>query len=194
VIALEQPPLPARRRPAARAFYALTLTGTAFACAGFRLRDRAEIHLSSALITGTMLSVRGVANIQQAFAALGLICFSVVWCLIVMVATLMRQMESEPVVMAKVRLSRNFVVASCCVMLGTMTAGSGAVGVELQKWICALIVEIGMPTNTALQLKYFLLRKKTYGGSVESAGKRRPVKRPAVLTDPVRSRLVVLSS
>jgi hypothetical protein len=187
-------------------FYTLTLAGISFACAGFciyrhkfYLRDRIEILLSSALVVGGILSAQFIGNIQQAFVVLGSICFSVIWylrqgiILVVMVTNLMRQMESEPLVIAKVRLSRNFVVSSCCVMLLTMTAGSVAAGLEFQKWICVLVVEIGMLTNTALQLKYFLLRKK-YGGSEEIEGKKRPVKRPAVLSDPVRSGLVVLSS
>jgi hypothetical protein len=187
-------------------FYSLTLAGISFACAGFCIfrqkfyfRDRIEILLSAGLVTGSILSSKFIGNIQQAFIVLGFICFSVVWYLkqgiisIVMVINLMKQMESEPLVIAKVRLSRNFVVSSCCVMLVTMTAGSVAAALEFQKLICALIIEIGMLTNTALQLNYFLLREK-YTGSEEIEGTRPPAKRPAVLRDPVRSGLVVLAS
>jgi hypothetical protein len=187
------------------AFYTMTLAGVAFACAGFCIyrqkfywRDRLEIVLSSALVTGSILSVEFIANIQQAFVVLGLICFSVIWFMkqgvisIVMVTTLMKQMESEPQVIAKVKLSRNFVVASCLTMLGTLTIGSVAAGLEFRKSICALIVELGMLVNTALQLKYFLLRKTYYGCAADEGPKRR-TRKPVVLTDPVRSELAVLS-
>jgi hypothetical protein len=187
------------------AFYTLTLAGGAFACAGFcryrqkfYLGDRLKVIFSSALVTGSILSVEFIANIQQAFVVLGLLSFSVIWFLkqgvisLVIVTTIMKQMENEPQVIAKVRLSRNFVVASCLTMMVTLTAGSVAAGVELQKWVCAVIVEVGMLMNTGLQLKYFLLRKTYYGSGADEV-RRRCFKKPAMLTDPVRSGLFVLA-
>jgi hypothetical protein len=189
------------------AFYTFTLAAISYVCAGFciyrqkfHMRDRIELSMSAMLVTGSILSVQFISDIQTAFFLLGLICFSILWYLkqgvmsIVMVTGLMRQMESEPQVVAKVTLSRNFVVRSCLIVFLTLLSSSVAVGLDFHNWICATILEAGMILNTIMQLKYFLLRKKYVGDAADSVERRkRMVRRPAVIVDPVRSALVILS-
>jgi hypothetical protein len=152
------------------------------------------------LVTGSILSVQFISDIQAAFFLLGVICFSILWYLkqgvmsIVMVTGLMKQMESEPQVVAKVTLSRNFVVRSCLIVFVTLLSSSVAVGLDFHNWICATILEAGMILNTIMQLRYFLLRKKYVGDVADSVERsKRTVRRPAVIVDPVRSALVILS-
>jgi hypothetical protein len=188
-------------------FYTLTLAGISFACAGFciyrqkfRPVDRLEIVGSAMLVTGSILSVQLVSSIQHAFLVLGSICFSVMWYLkqgimsIVIVTQLLRHVQGDPQVTAKVTLSRNFVVDSATSFFLTLAVSSLAVGIDLQKWICATILEVGMIANTLLQMCYFLLRKKYVADEADAVDDSKPIiTRPVVVVEPARTRLVMLT-
>jgi hypothetical protein len=185
-------------------FYTMTLVGISFACAGFCIyrqkfvwRDRIEIVFSAAVVVGSILSAQLVSDIKQAFFLLGLICFTILWYLkqglinIVMLTGVMKQLKSEPQVIAKVSLSRNFVVSSFLTVFLTLLISSIVAGLDTPKRLSAMILESGMMINSVIHFHFFLLRKK-YAGN-DKKGTRKAVKRPFVMMEPGKSVLVILS-
>jgi hypothetical protein len=175
-------------------FYTMTLAAISFACAGFCIyrqkffwRDRFEILISASLVVGSALSAQLVSDVWQALFVLIFLCLSCLWYLkqgiisIVMMTLLMWRMQSDPLVIAKVSLSRNFVVSSFLTVFVGLLIPSIAAGLEFRRSVCAALVEFAMVLNSILHLRYFLGRKKVCGDE-----SRFLLKRPALIVEPVR--------
>jgi hypothetical protein len=204
--ASERPRLTAALSLLGFAFYSATLARISFACAGLSiyrrkvmLAERLEMIVTAMLVSASYLGVRYIVSIASDFLVIGMISFSSVWYMkqaaasAVLVTGLMKQMKGEPQVHAKVTLARSFVADSSITIVLTWTIWIIAIESECQKWLSATILEAGLMLNTAWQMKYFLLRKEYIEGVHEDPMKRKLAKRPMVLIDPVRSRLVVLT-
>jgi hypothetical protein len=187
------------------AFYSLTFAGLSFASAGFCIFrqkfaawDRLEMGLSSWLMTGSILMAQWVSDLKQALVLFGAICFGIWWFLkqgiisLIIVITLMKEMESEPQVIAKVRLSRNFLCTSFLTMIGTMFVSSVVAGLDYRQSICATVLEFGLYINSCLQLHFFLLRKQYYGDT-EFVEVKRTMRRPILVKEPERELVVIMS-
>jgi hypothetical protein len=181
-------------------FYTMTLGMISFASAGicvhrekFFWRDRLEGAISAAVVVGAALAAQLVTDITQAVVLFGLICLSCFWYLkqsiisLVRMTVLMKQMRSDPRVIAKVSLSRNFVVWSFLAVLLALLVPSIVIGNGFRRSICAAILEAGMYVNAALHRWYFVRRKKLW-----DEDSREFLLCPVVLVEPTRTVQVLI--
>jgi hypothetical protein len=186
-------------------FYTLTLVAISFACAGFCIYrqkffwyDTLEIIAASALVVGSMLCAQLVSDIKEAFFLLGIICFGILWFLkqgiisVVVLIGVIRQMQSDSQVIAKVSLARNFVVSSFLTVFVTLLISSVIAGLDAPKVIASVFLEVGMLFNSALNLHFFLLRD-VYAGKGRWGTERIRYRKAVVMMDPTRASLVMLS-
>lgn len=187
-------------------YYTLMFTGIAAACAGFCIfrnkftrRDKREIVVSSALLTGGILATQHCPNFGYAIFGLGFTICNLIWYFkhsiinLIIATNLMKLMRKDPHVYAKVKLSRNFVVSSFSIIIGTLVLSLGAAGMDMQLCVYAVILESGLIVCTLLQLKFFMFRKQ-YSGDAEAPREQQTLVEFPMIIEPRASYLVCMTT
>jgi hypothetical protein len=188
-------------------FYTLTLASISWVAAGFCIyRETFNRHLfprsfsCSAEMTVSVLTIPFLCEIWHCFVLLGVMAFSVLFYLkdvivaIVLFVDVMKDFRSEALLMAKLMLSRRFVMSRSFVVFVIMVIVVLCGMYEVQNWIRAVILEIGLFGNGVIQAHCFLLRRK-YGGVLKAKSTAKATVRKIVcFVTPVQSNLVILRS
>jgi hypothetical protein len=187
------------------AFYTINLAGLNLACAGFctyrqRLHDREhiEIFLASGLVTGSLVASHLVSNVRDALLLLGLMCIGIVTYLkqviisLLMVTHILRQMRTEEQIVAKMCLSRRFVVWTYVIVMVTFETWGISYVIGCGTIVRALIFECGVFVNSCWQLYLFRLNETNcQGGHGHHSGNKVPQKKPLVLVEPLHRLLTI---
>lgn len=184
-------------------YYALLFIGVSFASTGFFIfrkfnwKEASEIIFSSSSLSIGLLMAQYVTGVQQAFLAIGILIFSLIWylkqCIVSMIiASKLANQMKEPQVVAKVKLALKFATHSFILITITIILSLYSAVVNTQKSICSSVLEIGLILSSILQLKSFLLRNEYLINEKNNNGYKVTIAKPKVICTPKGSELILL--
>jgi hypothetical protein len=163
-------------------FYTLLLCGVAAASAGmwiFRSEinkgDWIEIILSSVFLTISILMIGHSPNFTFIVTFVVFTIFSMLWYFrhslvnLIIATNLLKSLQTEPQIRAKIGLSQNFVSSTFLTMFGSLTMAAVVGGMDLQQGICAAVWEAGVICSLLVHQKFLLLRSCYSGEDEEPA-------------------------
>jgi hypothetical protein len=187
------------------AFRALTLGLIPLVSAGFciyrehlPIREILEIALCSACLSAGVFGIQFISSFEQVLGLLLLLAVSSVLYLkeiaipLVIIADLLKHMQRDGQVIAKLRLARIFAGGSTAVNAGTLALSMWCVLLGVQPSNRAIVVEFCTLANVYMEAKCFLFRQSYCGRIFQKTQRVRPF-RPKILTvmSPVESFLAV---
>ena len=164
-------------------YYTLLLYVNGIVSSGFctfRIRiliqEKLETFASSLFLGFSIVLMGRIKSFNLSLIMIILICFGIMWYAkkgilsLIISYYLLERMKRDPIIRAKINLSRDFVWDSCILLLLTIFIYSFCLGIELRTGVCVVVLEIGLLAESLLQQKFFLLRK-TYSGEIQTVKK-----------------------